>query len=306
MDLRALRQVTTVIRLESVTKAASELNVAQSALSRTIKMLEEELGIMLLVRHPRGVKATLEGAKFAEGAEAIIRLSEQLVDEARSHAAEPVGEIRLGYLPSTGDLFVGPLVAKFAAMHPKVSFKIKEGLTGELTNALLSGQLDVAIMMQNVRHQDLANLPLFSEDIWLASSKSIWPFKNRTSLQPNELAGLPLINAKFVGDALRRLNMHSKVQTASVVEGDIRAVAHSALNSDFGFVMMPAAWIADDVEKGRWKGARIEGLSVERGIFWRSDRPQSRAVVEIVKEVQKEALRQMKAFPGMLRKIDDV
>ena len=58
MDLRTLRYVTTAVRLESITKAATRLRVAQSALSRTIKLLEDELGMVLLVRHPHGVKAT--------------------------------------------------------------------------------------------------------------------------------------------------------------------------------------------------------------------------------------------------------
>jgi len=61
VDLRTINYVTTAVRLESITKAAGQLHVAQSAVSRAIKLLEEELGVRLLVRHTHGVKATDEG-----------------------------------------------------------------------------------------------------------------------------------------------------------------------------------------------------------------------------------------------------
>ncbi len=75
MDLRSLKYVSTAIRLQSISKAAAELYIAQPALSRQIRLLEEELGVTLLLRHRRGVTPTSEGIKVMEAADVLQRLA---------------------------------------------------------------------------------------------------------------------------------------------------------------------------------------------------------------------------------------
>src|SRR4051794_32994066 len=119
MDLKVLRAVVEATRLGSITQAASKLRVAQPALSRQIHLLEEELGVTLLLRNSNGVRATEEGAEFVKSAEVLLQLAQQLRDNMNSRAAEPVGCIRLGLPPGPGALLVGRLVAEFAALYPK-------------------------------------------------------------------------------------------------------------------------------------------------------------------------------------------
>jgi DNA-binding transcriptional LysR family regulator len=78
MDLRSLKYVSAAVRFESITKAAEHLHVAQSAVSRAIKILEDELGVTLLVRHSHGVSATPEGVRFVESAEKLLGLAQIL------------------------------------------------------------------------------------------------------------------------------------------------------------------------------------------------------------------------------------
>ncbi|MGE0733233.1 MAG: LysR family transcriptional regulator [Alphaproteobacteria bacterium] len=302
MDLRTLRQVTAAIRLQSITKAASQLNVAQSALSRTIRLLEEELGVALMIRHPRGVQATKDGLKFAESAETLLRLAKQLHDEARAYSSEPVGQIRFGFLPSNGDLFVGDLVADFVKRFPKVSFLLREALSVELAEALLTDKLDLALMLYDTKHQDLNRLPLFTEDMWLAGARAIWPFGTKP-LRPHQLEDLPLIHAALVGDALKRLNSHRKLRLKTVIVGDIRPVARAAVHAGAGFMLMPYSWIADDIERGALAGAPVKGLEVRRGVFWRADRPQSRAAVKFVDELQAKVNELKRAMPNVIKDI---
>ena len=100
MDLKVLKSVVEAIRLGSITKAAAKLRVAQPALSRQIHLLEEELGVALLLRHRRGVRPTREGIDFVTSAESLLRMAQQLRDDMGSRADEPVGRIRLGFSPS--------------------------------------------------------------------------------------------------------------------------------------------------------------------------------------------------------------
>jgi LysR family nitrogen assimilation transcriptional regulator len=281
MDLRTLRYVAEAARLGSITKAAAELNVAQPALSRQIRILEEELGVVLLLRHRRGVKPTKEGIDLVRSAETLLRMAQQLREDMGSRAAEPSGRIRLGFLPGPGGLLIGQLVADFVGKFPKVTFLLREAMTAELNEALLTDKLDLAVMIYDVRHQNLHRKPLFAEDIWLAGSPSHWPFKIK-SLLPRHLEGLPLIHASIIGIALERLAARHKLQYRTIIEGDTRTAARAAVHAGVGFMLMPVSSIAAEISRGELMGAPVRGLEVRRGLFWRSDHPQSRAVVEFM------------------------
>lgn len=300
MDLRTLRYVTTAVRMESITKAAARLHVAQSALSRTIKLLEEELGVVLLLRHPHGIKATKDGLRFVESAETLLRLAQQLRDEARSYASEPVGQIRFGFLPSQGELFIGPLIAAFVRKYPKVNFVLREALSGELAELLLADKLDLAVMLYDTKHQDLHRQPLFMEEIWLVAARSVWALGSKP-LVPRQLEGLPLVHAGLVGQALRRLATRHKAQLHTLVEGDISRVARSVVRDGGAYLLMPHSFIEEDIARGVVAGAPIKGLEVRRSVSWRADRPQSRAVVAFVEEIEKAVAALKASKPRVIR-----
>lgn len=292
MELRTLRYLAAAVRHESITKAAAELNIAQPALSRQIRLLEEELGVPLLVRHRRGVKATREGLHFVESAEALLRQAQKMRDEVRTYSSAPMGQVRFGFLPAIGDLFAGELAAEFMCRFPSVSFLLREGLTEELTDALLADKIDLAIMIYSAQHRDLYRKPLFAEDIWLAGAPSIWPFEAEP-LRIEQLVDIPLVHAALVGSTLERIAMQNKLRFRSVIEGGSRTAARAAVRAGAGFTLMPASWVAEEIGNGCLVGAPVKGLDVERGLFWRADRPQSRAVIEFVESIE-QAVAQLK------------
>jgi LysR family transcriptional regulator, nitrogen assimilation regulatory protein len=303
MDLRTLNYVTTAVRLESITKAAARLHIAQSALSRAIRLLEEELGVTLLVRHTHGVKATKDGLKFVESAETLLRLAHQLRDEARSYSAEPLGEIRFGFPPSQGDHFISTLIAGFVKKYPNVNFLLREALSGELTEALLADKLDLAIMLYDTKHQDLQRKALFSEDIWLVGESRIWPFGTKP-LNPAQVGGLPLVHTQMVGESLRKLTARQKLRWRTVAQGDVTRIAREMVRSGAAYWLIPHGWIADEIDKGVLSGAPVKGLEVRRGLFWRSDRPQSRAVMAFVDELGNAVAKLKLARPRLIKEID--
>ena len=298
MDLRALRYVAEAARLGSITKAAAQLNVAQPALSRQIRILEEELGVVLLLRHRRGVKPTKEGFDLVRSAEVLLRMAQQIRDDMGARAAEPSGRIRLGFLPGPGGLLIGQLVADFVLLFPKVTFLLREAMTAELNEGLLTDKLDLAVMIYDVKHQNLHRKPLFAEDIWLAGAPSKWPFKSKLLL-PRHLEGIPLIHAAIIGTALERMAARHKLQYRTVIEGDTRTAARAAVRAGVGFMLMPVSSIAAEIARGELVGAPVQGLEVRRGLFWRSDTPQSRAVVEFMTRLDS-AIATLKAAKGAL------
>jgi LysR family nitrogen assimilation transcriptional regulator len=286
LDLRSLKYVATAIRLESITKAAAQLHVAQPALSRQIRLLEEDLGVVLLVRHRRGVKATREGQTFLQSAERLLRVAHHLREEMSSRSVEPVGQIRLGFLPSTGALFIGRLVADFMRQHPKVTFLLREALTAELSRALLADELDLAVMSYDAKHPDLYRRPLYEEDVWLAGAPSSWPFGKKPVIV-DQLVDMPLVHAAMVGNELAKLAKSRKHKFRSVIEGDVGGTAaYAAVRSGAGFILMPGSSLMDDISRRTLAGAPVRGLHVRRGLFWRADRPLSRADLDFVREIE--------------------
>ena len=109
MDLVQLRYFTRIAALRSFNRAAAHLAVAQPALTRPVKLLEEELGVQLLLRHSRGVEPTEAGEILAHGAETILRLADTVKSDVVTRAMEPRGTVRIGFPPSLGLLMTGDL-----------------------------------------------------------------------------------------------------------------------------------------------------------------------------------------------------
>lgn len=145
IDLRRMRYVLEVSRAQSFSTAAETLGVTQSALSRSVAEVEEELGSALFLRLSRGIELTAAGARFVSGARRILGDMETLVSQVRDSGALTGGRLRIGIAPS-GYLhyIVRPLVA-FAAEYPGITVETVTGTTQSLCPQLLNGELDVLV-----------------------------------------------------------------------------------------------------------------------------------------------------------------
>ncbi len=145
MELRHLRYFCSVVEHGSFTRAAEECSVAQPSLSQQIKNLEEELGELLLKRHPRRIELTEAGALLLEHARLILSEAESLEKTFKKRSAMVEGEVALGIIPTMAPYFVPDLVRRFGGDHPSVRIQIQEGRTSEQVNALVHGKIDFAI-----------------------------------------------------------------------------------------------------------------------------------------------------------------
>jgi DNA-binding transcriptional LysR family regulator len=148
VELRHLRYFVAVAELTNVIKAAGKLRVAQPALSRQIRNLEDELGVPLLERTSRGVTLTEAGKVFATEARDILARVGAAIKSARAAARGESGELHLGYAPSpTAELLPRTLHA-FQNAAPGVRLVLHDNSTGEMLGGLRDGTLHVALLVR--------------------------------------------------------------------------------------------------------------------------------------------------------------
>ncbi len=146
MELRQLQYFVKVAQKQHMTKAAKELHVAQSAISRQIKLLEEELQVELFLHKGRNVQLTAAGKLFHQRISALLAELDQVVLELHDFADPELGEIRLGFPHSLGLHLVPQVVSKFRAVHPQVKFSFEQGTYSSLLQQVIDGKTDLTFI----------------------------------------------------------------------------------------------------------------------------------------------------------------
>jgi DNA-binding transcriptional LysR family regulator len=146
MELRHLRYFLAVAEALNFTKAAALLRVAQPALSRRVQDLEDEIGVDLLKRSPRGVVLTAEGKVFLDKTRQILKLVDESVEKVRALTRGEYGELHVGYAPSPTVEILPPALAAFQKAFPRVRVLLHDLSERELIDGLQDGTLELAVM----------------------------------------------------------------------------------------------------------------------------------------------------------------
>jgi DNA-binding transcriptional LysR family regulator len=146
IELRTMRYVIAIAEAGGFQLAAQRLHMSQPPLSRQIRDLERELGVALFYRRP--TRLTAEGHTFVELARAILNDVDRAVAETRSAGRPHAGLVRIGCGPMSGSTDIPRLVSAVHAQHPGIEMRISEMWDTELSSALISGEIDVAVGWQ--------------------------------------------------------------------------------------------------------------------------------------------------------------
>ena len=143
VDLRLLRYFLAVAEEAHLTKAAERLGIRQPPLSQQIRALEQELGVTLFNRLPRGMELTESGRALLADARNIIALVDQAVDGVRQVSRGEAGRLTVGFTGSAAfHPFVPSVIRRFRDAAPNVRLVLEESSTGELTEAVAEGRVD--------------------------------------------------------------------------------------------------------------------------------------------------------------------
>ncbi len=205
MELRQLRYFVAVAEHLSYSKAAKELHVSISPLSRQIRQLEDEFGVRLLLRDRRRVTLSDAGRMFLSEAKSLLDHTENVSEQLRLAKAGEIGVVRVGVGLHLGDT-VGSVVMEHARQHPTVEVQCR-GIFSTMQNAALrEGQIDAGFMRPRV-DPVLASETLYEERLVALMGKAN-PLAKRKSLRIKDLADETLfLPDRNVGSGLQDLTL---------------------------------------------------------------------------------------------------
>lgn len=248
MELRQLRYFVRVVELGSMSRAAVDLEVVQSALSQQISRLEGELATRLLQRSSKGVTPTEAGLAFFREAQLALRHAEQAQRAARQ--ARLSGTVSVGLAPTTASVLGLPLMRAMRARYPDVRLHMVESLSGHLSAMLNARQLDLAVLFDTDPARRWSVTPLLEEKLFLIRSRAAPPPVGTAGTQPParvrmaQLKGLPLIlptGPHGLRSTLDAAFARARMQPTLVAEIDSLAMLMDAVDAGLGATLQPWA-----------------------------------------------------------------
>ncbi len=141
-----LRSFFAIGEFGSLSKAAAQLHLSQSTLTRQVQALETEIGGRLLDRGPGGVAFTAAGLALLEGMRPVVARADIVVSEARKLARGQTSSLRIGYLMSAAGEYLNPALAAFRRARPQTKIQLLDLSPGDQLAGLRRGELDVAVL----------------------------------------------------------------------------------------------------------------------------------------------------------------
>jgi LysR family tcuABC transcriptional regulator len=266
MELRQLRYFVRVVELGSISRAALDLNLVQSALSQQISRLESELATRLLQRTRKGVSSTEAGMAFFREAQLALRHAEQAARAARE--ARLTGTVSVGLAPTTAAVLGLPLMRAMLERYPDVRLHMVESLSGHLTHMLNARQLDLAVLFDTDAARRWSVTPLLEEKLFLIRSRQGLAAKTRTLVSIAELADVPLIlptGPHGLRSTLDAAFARAGIRPVLAAEIDSLALLMDAVDVGLGATLQPWAAVGrfPDADR-RFHLAEISDLMARR------------------------------------------
>lgn len=187
MELRQIKYFIEVAKREHVTEAANALHVAQSAVSRQIFNLEEELGVDLFIREGRTVRLTRIGKVFLHHMERAINVIDDAKQVVEEYMDPEKGTIHIGFSASLASYILPTAIFYFRKQYPNVKFELNQGSYTELIEAVIKGEINIALLGPIPADQEkVKSTVLFTEDM-VALLPTNHPLATRSSIKLTEL-----------------------------------------------------------------------------------------------------------------------
>jgi LysR family nitrogen assimilation transcriptional regulator len=279
MDLRQLEYFVQIATMRGFNRAAAQMYIAQSALSRQIQQLEDELGVALLVRHRRGVELTRAGEMLLKRVETLLPEFRKIRDTLRAEATIPGGELAIGLPPSLRGLISVPLHAELRSAHPSVFMTTWVATSMALRDLILTSAVDIAVVAALKQDIALEMAPLLRDDMMLVGAKDA-ALPTAAMVDIHAVADLPLIltsRPNSVRLLAEEAAARNSVALQVIMEVNDVPLLTDLVREGIGYTLLPYSGVHEFLGAGLLRAVPVKDLTCEWFVISSKERPLSAA-----------------------------
>ncbi|GAB4061618.1 nitrogen assimilation transcriptional regulator NAC [Uliginosibacterium sediminicola] len=266
MNLKRLKYFVKIVDIGSLTQAADVLFIAQPALSQQLATLEGEVRQQLLVRTQRGVTPTEAGKVLYRHAQLILRQCEQAKLDMEASSRGISGQVSVGLAPGTAAATLSlPLLRKVRARHPGILLYLNENYGTTLSELIMNGRMDLAVLYGDKSVHGLTFMPLLKEELYLVGPASMRRLPENVRLA--ELAELELylprpynVVRKLVNESFMRAGLNAPRVVAEI---ESAVTLHALIAEGVGTTILPASMAHEMVSSCKAWCSRIVDPVIE-------------------------------------------
>ena len=270
----------------SFTLAGRELHVAQSAISREISLLEDELVEKLFKRMNKRIYLTAAGDVMLRHAHKVFQVLRNARMEVSDVARLNRGVVRIGAGMTACMYLVPQVLERFRMLHPNLEARVVSSSSDVLLSQILNNVLDLAVLTLPIAHRDLEAVPFLTEEMVLMTSPRHAELANRRVIRAREISRYPLIvfdKLAATRGLIDRFFEREKVVPQIVMESETVAMIKPLVQINLGVSILPLPAVIPEVRRGELHYLRFrEKLKRDIGLVYLKNDYQPRAVQELL------------------------
>lgn len=270
MDLRQLEVIRAIAETGSFTAAGHKLNVSQSAISRQVLLLEDELNEAVFLRVGRRIRITPAGEELLQLSHRVFLDMRETVARITDAQTSLIGPVRLAG-GMTVSLYVFPaLLRDFRRHHPDADLKIIPGATDKCLASLRSGQADVALLTLPINDPDLVTVPALQEELLLVTDPG-HPLASKSRIVPDDLRNQAFVLFESGSNTRRVVNeffVRHQIEPQVVTETENVEIIKALVRTRLGISIISYQAVAREVASGHFFCARIDDRPLIRETGW--------------------------------------
>lgn len=289
MEIYQLRTFVTVAREGSITRASELLFLSQPAVSAQIKAMEDELGVGLFERTPKGMALTANGARLLAKAEQALAAHRDLLDEAKRLKGRISGTVKVGAVGDASAPALGRLLGRLSERYPEIEVRLRHATSGEVFRGVRDGGLDAGYLIDTQLADDsLRVIELEAFGVYLAIPTA-WAART----EPGDwqaLAALPWVCPApdtFCGRVAESLFAEHGIRPQRFVCADQESVTRTLIAGEVGVGLLHGASAMEAEGKGEvvlWQGPQRQAHLMFVHLAKRARDPLIEALAGIVRD----------------------
>ncbi|MFJ7684381.1 LysR family transcriptional regulator [Peribacillus butanolivorans] len=287
MDIRQLKYFVTIAEEGKITTAAKKLNIAQPPLSRQLKQMEEELGVILFDRDNKSLNLTLEGERLLLRAKELLNKLDETMVEVQELRKDTSGILSVGSNLYCASLILSKVV-DIREKNPGLTFKVWESETIHLIKMLSKRQIEIAITNSPITEKSISQMTLESDPYVLVLPEK-WTWSGSEQCRLEEIIDLPLILLRpnyglgaygQIVNEFQRLDLEPNI----LCECQDLIMLLGLVSSGFGATILPLSLLSLHSLGGlRVIQLKDQTLISEPKVIWRKNSYLSKAAKEFLK-----------------------